>query len=99
MERIWNKGMAAVFLRDIIGRAINRETGGGGKEGNVLRGNIETNTDAKLKKDFKSSYKKANAGFIAWCVLAIIVVLCLVLWTLTGVPLFAVIGASSFLLA
>jgi hypothetical protein len=64
-----------------------------------LTENIEAKRDAKLKKDFKSSYRKANAGFIAWCGLALILVLCLALWALTGVPLFTYIGLFSVSLA
>jgi hypothetical protein len=100
MERTWNKGMAAVCTCGVIEEESSRETGGGGKEGNVLTGsNIEAQSDAKLKKMFKSSFKTSNAGFLAWCVLGVCALFFLVLWRATGIRWFAFIGAGSLCLA
>jgi hypothetical protein len=83
----------------IADRGNSRETGGGGKEENGLTENIETKSDAKLKKAFKSTFKTANAGFIAWCVLLLNAVLCLVFWKMTGARWISFVGAGSFFLA
>jgi hypothetical protein len=99
MERAWNKEMAAARPRGVIEVESSRATEGGGKEGNALTGNIEVESDAKLKQAFKSSFKTANAGFIAWCVLVFITLLCLALWKVTGVRWIAFVGVGSVLLA
>jgi hypothetical protein len=99
VEQIENKETMAALSCHTAEKGNSRETGGGGKEENVLAENIETKSDAKLKGRFKLSFKTANVGFIAWCVLMAIMLGCTALWVATGIQWLAFIGAGAFLLA
>jgi hypothetical protein len=99
MEQTWNKGMMPDFSWETHGRENSREFERGGKNGSSLTENIQTKSDAKLKKTFTSSFQTANAGFIAWCVLVVSSFICLGLWNMTGIRWIALIGAGLFLLA
>jgi hypothetical protein len=100
---LWNKHgtkeNATVLSYRMAEREDSRKTGGGGKEENRLTENIETKSDTKLRKAFKSTFKTANVGIIAWCVLLLNAVLCLALWKMTGARWISFVGAGSFLSA
>jgi hypothetical protein len=98
VEQIENKETAAALSCHMAGKGDSRETGGYGKEENTLPENTGAKSDAKLKSRFKRSFKTANVGFIAWCALMAIMLICMALWMSTGVQWVAFIGAGSFLL-
>jgi hypothetical protein len=99
MEQTGNKGGMAALSGGLIGRKGSRDTWGGVKEGNGLTEDIETKSDAKLKNAFKSTFKTANIGVIAWLLLLSNAALCMALWKMTGMRWVSLIGAGSFLSA
>jgi hypothetical protein len=98
VEQIENKETVAASSCHMERKGSSRKTEGGGKEENVLTENIETKSDAKLKRRFRLSFKRANAGFIAWCALMVIMLICLSLVMATGAQWIALLGAGAFLL-
>ena len=91
MEQIRNKEGSGIF------RGYRGErTAAKGKD--KLTENVDRKSDAKLKKTFKSTFKTANVGFIAWCVLMVITLICLPLVMAIGAQWIALIGAGAFLL-
>ena len=100
MKQTRNKGMMPDRSCGTEGRENSRNFELGEKEGNALTKNIYMTPDiGLLKKIFTLSFKTANAGFIAWCVLMFNSLICLGLWKITEARWIAFIGAGSFLLA
>jgi hypothetical protein len=98
MEQVRNKEITVVWSSGAIG-GNSRGAECGGKEGNVLTNVFETKSDVDLKNSFTSTFKIANVGFIVWCILVPITIVCLAFWKATGVRGIAFAGVGFFCLA